>query len=187
MKFLLVGLGNVGKEYENTRHNIGFKILDRLTKDNSISFELDRLAFVANFRYKSHQIVAIKPTTYMNLSGKALNYWMQKEKISIDNVLVIVDDIAIPFSTLRLKRKGSDGGHNGLKNIQEILGHNTYNRLRFGIGSEFHKGRQVDYVLGEWSKDEDAQLQEKIDKAVESIYVYITQGIDKAMMFANLK
>jgi len=181
MKYLIVGLGNVGSEYENTRHNIGFKILDKLTKDNSISFEKSNHAYVANLSVKGRKLVLIKPTTYMNLSGKALNYWMQKEKIKIDNVLILVDDLALPFGKLRLKAKGSDGGHNGLKNINEILGHNNYARLRFGIGSEFSKGKQIDYVLGEWSANEEQELSERIEQSINIVKSFVSIGLQRTM------
>jgi peptidyl-tRNA hydrolase, PTH1 family len=187
MKYLIVGLGNIGEEYKNTRHNIGFKVLDKLTKDNSISFSPDRLADVSKFQYKSRQLILIKPSTYMNLSGKAVNYWMQKEKIALENVIIIVDDLALPFGITRLKGKGSDGGHNGLKHINQTLGHSNYNRLRCGIGNEFSKGKQIDYVLGEWGTDEQEKLPEFIEKAVQGILLFSTVGLDKTMTLINQK
>jgi PTH1 family peptidyl-tRNA hydrolase len=154
-KFLIVALGNIGEEYENTRHNIGFTIADTIAKENDFKFAVDKLASVAIYKFKGKTLVIIKPSTYMNLSGKAVNYWMQKENISKENILIITDDLALPFGTVRMKGKGSDGGHNGLKNIQEILASTEYPRLRFGVGSEFSKGKQVDYVLGGWNEEGD--------------------------------
>ncbi len=187
MKYLIVGLGNVGEEYEDTRHNIGFMVLDRLAKDHSATFSLQRHAFVAEMSSKGRTLVLIKPTTFMNLSGKALRYWMDKEKIKIENVLIIVDDLALPLGTLRLKKNGSAGGHNGLTNIAETLGHQNYARLRFGIGSEFSKGRQVDFVLGKWKKDEQEVIGPKIDMACEMILSFVFQGVDKTMNAYNNK
>lgn len=187
MKYLILGLGNIGEEYKNTRHNIGFKIIDELTKRNSISMNLDRHAFVGEFKYKGRLLIVAKPTTYMNLSGKALQYWMQKEKIVVEHVLVLVDDIALPFGSIRLKSKGSDGGHNGLKHIQQTLTHTNYARMRFGIGNDFSKGRQIDYVLGEWGHDEIIELPTLIDKAVEGVLQFTTLGIDTAMSTINQK
>ncbi|MFT4755102.1 MAG: PTH1 family peptidyl-tRNA hydrolase, partial [Salibacteraceae bacterium] len=153
MKYLVIGLGNIGSEYSETRHNIGFKILDELASSSGIFFEPEKLASKAILKNKGRQIILIKPNTYMNLSGKSVNYWMQKEKVPIERILVITDDLALPFGKLRLRGKGSDGGHNGLKNIQLVLGQNNYARLRFGVGSEFNPGSQVDYVLGKWSTE----------------------------------
>jgi peptidyl-tRNA hydrolase, PTH1 family len=187
MKFLIAGLGNIGDEYANTRHNIGFLVLDALTRASNISFKTDRLASVAEYRFKGRTFVLIKPSTYMNLSGKAVNYWMQAEKIPVENLLVVTDDIALPFGKLRMKGKGSDGGHNGLKSIQETLGTVDYARLRFGIGSEFSKGRQVEYVLGEWSKEEKAVLPERIEVATEMIKAFGTIGLQLAMTNFNNK
>lgn len=187
MKYLILGLGNIGAEYENTRHNIGFSIIDKLTKDNSISMSIDRHAFVGEYRYKGKTLILVKPTTYMNLSGKALQYWMQKEKIAVEQVLVLVDDLALPFGTIRMKGKGSDGGHNGLKHIQQVLGHSNYARMRFGIGNDYAKGRQIDYVLGEWGNDEKKELPTYIDKSIDGIHQFVSLGIDKAMTFVNQK
>ncbi len=187
MKYLIVGLGNIGSEYENTRHNIGFKVLDVLAKASNTSFKADRLAQVATVKFKGRTLVLVKPSTYMNLSGKAVRYWMQEEKIPADRMLIITDDIALPFGTLRMKGKGSDGGHNGLKNINELLGNNNYPRLRFGVGNEFPKGRQVDYVLGEWSVDENDHLPERIDQAIQMIQGFTTIGIARTMSQFNNK
>ncbi|MBL7883136.1 MAG: aminoacyl-tRNA hydrolase [Bacteroidia bacterium] len=186
-KFLIAGLGNIGEEYENTRHNIGFKVLDYLAKENDLKFVNDRLAAVCEFRLKGRTLILIKPSTYMNLSGKAINYWLQAEKISKENLLVITDDIALPFGTLRMKGKGSDGGHNGLKNIQEILNGVDYARLRFGVGSEFHKGKQVDYVLGKWSAEEENSLEPRIKLATEMIKGFATIGLQLTMTNFNNK
>lgn len=187
MKFLIIGLGNIGPEYENTRHNIGFKTLDAFAEASNVSFEPGRYASVAEAKFKGRTLILVKPSTYMNLSGKAVNYWLKQEKIPIENLLVIVDDIALPFGSIRMKAKGSDGGHNGLKHINETLGHNTYARLRFGIGNEFSKGRQVDYVLGEWSKDETAALAERIDICGQIIKSFATIGMQRTMNQFNNK
>jgi PTH1 family peptidyl-tRNA hydrolase len=187
MKFLVVGLGNIGSEYSETRHNIGFKILDELASSSSIFFEADKLAARAVVKFKGRQIILIKPSTYMNLSGKAVNYWMQKEKIPLERVLVITDDIALPFGKLRLRGKGSDGGHNGLKNINLILGQNNYARLRFGVGSEFNPGSQVNYVLGKWDTLEQKQMSERLDKCAELIKSFATQGLGPTMSDFNNK
>ncbi len=187
MKYLIAGLGNIGPEYKNTRHNIGFQILDALVEASNISFDDKRYGFVVEYKYKARTFVLLKPTTYMNLSGRAVNYWMQKENIGIENVLVLVDDIALPFGTIRLRAKGSDGGHNGLKNITQVLGRNDYARLRFGIGDDFHKGFQVDYVLGEWSKNEGKEMPEKVDSCIEIIKSFGSIGIDRTMNLFNKK
>lgn len=187
MKYLIVGLGNIGDEYTNTRHNIGFVLIDALAKSLQATFTVDRLASVATASYKGRQIVMIKPSTYMNLSGKAVHYWMQKEKIAIENVLVLVDDLALPFGTLRMKSKGSAGGHNGLKNIQELLGSENYARMRFGVGNDFKKGQQIDFVLGEWRTEEKVLISQISEKAVSAIQMFLTLGVDKAMTFANQK
>jgi peptidyl-tRNA hydrolase, PTH1 family len=187
MKFLVAGLGNIGPEYENTRHNIGFTVLDALAGASSISFKTDRLASVAELKFKGKTLILIKPTTYMNLSGKAVNYWMQAERIPIENLIVVTDDLALPFGTLRLKGKGSDGGHNGLKDIQTVLGTNVYARLRFGIGCEFSKGKQVDYVLGKWSKEELNGLTSRVEQACEIIKSFATAGLQNTMNQYNNK
>ncbi len=185
MSFLIAGLGNIGAEYENTRHNIGFKIVDNLANTAGVPFQLERLAFFAEYRSRGKSIYLIKPTTYMNLSGKALRYWMTELKIQQQNVLVVLDDIAIPFGSLRLRIKGSDGGHNGLKDIDATLGNNNYPRLRFGVGNEFAKGRQVDYVLGNWSVDEQKLLTEKIKLAGEAVNSFMFEGVERAMSKYN--
>lgn len=187
MKFLIVGLGNIGSEYENTRHNIGFKIADALATKHKVGFTLDRHAHVAEFKIKNKQLVLIKPTTYMNLSGNAVRYWMQKEKIAPENILVLVDELALPFGTIRIKGSGSDGGHNGLKSIQELLQTQNYPRLRFGIAAEFSKGKQVDYVLGEWNKEELKTLEERITKCVEAVESFCLAGLNITMNNFNKK
>lgn len=186
-KFLIVGLGNIGDEYANTRHNIGFTVLDTIAKENNLMFSSDRLASVTHYKFKGHILVLVKPTTYMNLSGKAVNYWMQAEKIPRENVLVITDDIALPLGTLRMKGKGSDGGHNGLKNIQEVLTTSEYARLRFGVGNEFAKGKQVDFVLGKWNPEEEKALEPRIKLAIEMVQAFATIGIQRAMSAYNNK
>jgi PTH1 family peptidyl-tRNA hydrolase len=187
MKFLIAGLGNIGDEYANTRHNIGFLVLDALAGASNTFFKTDRLASVAEIKFKGRTFVLIKPSTYMNLSGKAINYWLQAEKIPAENMLVVTDDIALPFGKLRMKGKGSDGGHNGLKSIQETLGTVDYARLRFGIGSDYAKGRQVEYVLGEWSKEERDQLAERIKVAGDMIKSFGTIGLQLTMTNYNNK
>jgi PTH1 family peptidyl-tRNA hydrolase len=187
MKYLIVGLGNPGSEYEETRHNIGFKVVDALAKELGDSFSLNKAAFRAEVKFKGRTLILIKPITYMNLSGKAVNYWMQTEKIPIENLVVITDDIALPFGKLRMKGKGSDGGHNGLKDIQATLNTQEYTRLRFGVGSDFSKGRQADYVLGKWSKEESLDLTARIDVATEFIKSFATIGLDLTMTNWNGK
>ena len=188
MKFLIVGLGNPGEKYAETRHNIGFKVLDQLIEANEkCSFAIDRLGDVATYKFKGRTLILLKPSTYMNLSGKALNYWMQQEKIPVERTLVITDDLALPFGKLRLKGKGSDGGHNGLKDIIAVLNTTKFPRLRFGVGSDFAKGRQVDYVLGEWSQEERETLTERIEIAHEFIKSFVTVGIDRTMNMLNNK
>lgn len=187
MKYLVVGLGNIGDEYKNTRHNIGFKVLDALANASSAVFKTDRLGDVATIKHKGRTFILLKPSTYMNLSGKAVNYWMQQEKISLLNIIIITDDLALPFGKLRMRGKGSDGGHNGLKNINQVLGRNDYARIRFGVGSDFQKGKQVDYVLGEWSDEEKEQLSERIDLAKDMIFAFGTIGLNRAMSEFNNK
>jgi PTH1 family peptidyl-tRNA hydrolase len=187
MKYLIVGLGNPGSEYVQTRHNIGFKVLDELAADLSASFSLDKAAFRAEAKYKGRQLILIKPITFMNLSGKAVNYWLQTEKIPIQNLLVITDDIALPFGTLRMKGKGSDGGHNGLKDIQALLKTQEYARLRFGVGSDFAKGRQADYVLGEWKSEEQLALPERLQTAAAAAKSFVFDGLPMAMTNWNNK
>lgn len=185
MKYLIVGLGNIGSEYANTRHNIGFKTLDAFAKASNVVFEPNRLADQCVVKFKGRQLVLVKPTTYMNLSGKAVNYWLQAEKIPLTNLLVITDDIALPFGTIRLKGKGSDGGHNGLKHINQVLGRQDYPRLRFGVGSDFSKGRQVEYVLGKWSDEEESQLDERTNKCIELIKAFSSIGLQRTMSEFN--
>lgn len=186
-KFLIVGLGNVGEEYENTRHNIGFTIIDTLAKENNLKFTVDRLAAVAEYKFKGKTLILVKPSTYMNLSGKAVNYWLQAEKISKENLLVLTDDLALPFGSVRMKGKGSDGGHNGLKNIQETLNTSEYARLRFGVGNEFSKGKQVDYVLGKWDIEEEKNIGPRIKLALEMIQGFATIGLQRTMSAYNNK
>jgi len=187
LKYLIAGLGNIGDEYSNTRHNIGFMVLDALSKASNITFKDARYGSVAEIKHKGKTFVLIKPSTYMNLSGKAINYWLQKEKIPIENLLVVVDDIALPLGSLRLRSGGSDGGHNGLKSIDSILGHQNYARLRFGIGGDFPKGTQVDYVLGEWSDEEMKIIPERIKKACDTILSFGAIGLERTMNFFNNK
>jgi len=187
LKYLIAGLGNIGSEYSNTRHNVGFMVLDALAKASNIAFKDARYGFVAEVKHKGRTFVLLKPSTYMNLSGKAVSYWLQKEKIPIENLLVIVDDIALPIGSLRLRAKGSDGGHNGLKSIDSILGQQNYARLRFGIGGDFPKGYQVDHVLGEWSDEEQKLIAEPIKKVEDIIYAFGTIGIERTMNFFNKK
>lgn len=187
MKFLVVGLGNPGVEYDNTRHNIGFNVVDVLVKKHGGSFSLDRGAYKATLKLKGSIIVLIKPTTFMNLSGKAVNYWLQKERVARENLLVITDDLALPFGKLRLKSSGSDGGHNGLKDIQYSLQTSEYARLRFGIGGDFPRGRQSDYVLGQWSAEEISTLEERIVLATETCEAFCTIGIQLTMSQFNGK
>ena len=187
MKYLIVGLGNPGDEYKNTRHNIGFKILDALKEAYNISFTTEKYASIASVKYKGRTLILIKPTTFMNLSGKAVNYWLQKHKIDIKNLLVVTDDISLDFGTLRLREKGSDGGHNGMKDIEDILGNNQYARLRFGVGNDFAKGQQVDYVLDNWSSEESNNLDKRIEQCIKIIQAFSTIGITKTMSDFNGK
>ena len=185
MKYLIAGLGNIGPKYELTRHNIGFLVLDQLADEHKAEFKTDRLAEKAEFKYKGRAIHLIKPTTYMNLSGRALAYWMQALSIPRENLLVIVDEIALPFGTLRMRPKGSAGGHNGLKNIEETLGDQAYTRLRFGIGGEFSKGQQVDYVLSNFTQQEFTELPVLIKKVNEMVLSFCTIGVEKTMSLFN--
>lgn len=185
--FLIAGLGNIGEKYENTRHNIGFKILDELAKKEAITFESDKLGAIAKFRFKGRTFILLKPSTYMNLSGKSVNYWLTKEKVPIENLLVICDDLNLEFGSIRIKSKGSDGGHNGLKDINAILNTQQYTRFRFGVGAEFSKGRQVDYVLGEWSDEENKLLPERLEKSCEIVKSYGTAGLNNTMNAFNGK
>jgi PTH1 family peptidyl-tRNA hydrolase len=187
VKYLIAGLGNIGAEYKNTRHNIGFQILDALAGASNISFNDKRYGFVSEYKYKARTFILLKPTTYVNLSGRAVAYWLQKESIEISNLLVLVDDLALPFGTIRVRAKGGAGGHNGLENINQVLGRNDYARLRFGIGDNFHEGFQVDYVLGEWSREEEKELPGKIDTCIEIINSFGTIGTERTMNFFNKK
>lgn len=184
-KFLIVGLGNIGSEYEGTRHNIGFQVVDLLVQKHSATFVSERLANVSHLKLKGKMLVVIKPTTFMNLSGRAVRYWIDKEKIPLENLLVIVDDLAIPLSRLRLRPSGSDGGHNGLKSIQESIGTTNYPRLRFGIGAAYPKGRQVDFVLGNWDLSEIPVVKKKIEKSAEVIETHVLRGLEPAMNEVN--
>ncbi len=186
-KYLIVGLGNIGNEYHDTRHNIGFKILDELAKTNDISFKNEKLGALTSFKFKGRSFILLKPSTYMNLSGKAVKYWLTKEKIPLENLLVICDDLNIPFGTIRLKPKGSAGGHNGLKSINEILNTQHYPRFRFGISDTFGKGRQVDHVLGKWSDKENEILPERLEKAAQLVKSYGTAGVANTMSEFNGK
>ncbi len=185
MKYLIVGLGNMGPEYENTRHNIGFKVLNSLAGEFSTFFSPARYGDIARVKYKGRTLVLLKPSTYMNLSGKAVSYWLKQEKLEIDRMMVVTDDLALPFGKMRIRGKGSDGGHNGLKNINEMLGTNTYPRLRFGIGDEFSRGNQVNYVLSEWSEQELETLGERRALAVDAILSFSTLGLDRTMTEFN--
>jgi len=185
MKYLIAGLGNIGPEYELTRHNIGFLILDRIADNHKIDFKTERLADRAELKYKGRQLHFIKPNTYMNLSGKAIAYWLQELKIPKENLLVLVDDIALPFGTLRMRTKGSAAGHNGLKNVELVLNGQDYSRLRFGIGNTFSKGQQIDFVLSNFSKEEIAELPALMDKAAEMVYSFCTIGPERTMNFHN--
>lgn len=185
MKYLIVGLGNIGNEYAHTRHNIGFDVVNAFVHKHGGSFRTDRHAYVAEVKWKGRNFICICPTTYMNLSGKAVKYWADKEKIDLANTLVIVDEIALPLNKLRLRPSGSDAGHNGLKSLQESLGTQDYPRLRFGIGNDYPKGHQADYVLGKWKKEEEPLVKLKIDKSVEVIESFASQGIAAAMNQVN--
>ena len=186
-KYLIVGLGNIGAEYVNTRHNIGFKIVDYVADNANVSFETAKLGAVAQYSLKGRKLILLKPNTYMNLSGKAVKFWMDKENIAKENVLVITDDLNLPFGTIRIKGKGTDGGHNGLKNIQLILNTSEYPRFRFGISDEFKKGQQVDYVLGEWNDDEKSKLTERYKIAKEIVESFALAGLNETMNSYNGK
>ena len=186
-KYLIVGLGNIGEKYENTRHNIGFKILNHYASSNNFTFKTDKLGDIAYHKIKGRTLVFLKPSTYMNLSGKAIKYWMNKEKIPLDNLLVVTDDLNLSFGAIRLKSKGSDGGHNGLKDTQEKLQTTKYNRFRFGISSDFSKGRQVDYVLGNWSDEENDSLKERLKISNQIIESFVLSGLKNTMNDYNGK
>lgn len=186
-KFLIVGLGNIGDKYKNTRHNIGFKVLDYFAQKENLTFETQKLGDITSYKLKGRTFMFLKPNTYMNLSGKAVLYWLTKEKIPLENLLVITDDLNLPFGSIRLKTKGSDGGHNGLKDIQHKLNTTKYNRFRFGISDTFSKGKQVDYVLGEWTDNENKTLNERLEKAVELIKSFALAGVNNTMNAFNGK
>ena len=186
-KYLIVGLGNIGAEYVNTRHNIGFKIVDFLARKEEISFETVKLGALAEYKFKGRTFLLLKPNTYMNLSGKAVQYWMEKEKIPLENIFVITDDLNLSFGSIRIRPKGSDGGHNGLKNINLVLNTQTYARFRFGISDEFKKGKQVDYVLGDWDDNEKIALPERLEMASEIIKSFGTAGLENTMTTYNGK
>ena len=187
MKYLIIGLGNPGAEYENSRHNIGFKVLDALISAPNTSFKTDRHANVTELKFKGRKLVLIKPNTFMNLSGKAVNYWMQQSKIEATNILVVTDDISLPFGVLRMRKKGSDGGHNGLKDINSVIGNNNYARLRFGVGNDFPRGKQVDFVLSNFTDVDNKSIEERIDLAIMMIQGFVTIGIDQTMSEFNGK
>ncbi len=187
MKYLVVGLGNIGNEYARTRHNVGFAVLDALARASNVVFSSERYGAVAQMRVKGRTMVLLKPSTYMNLSGKAVSYWLQKERIGVENMLVVVDDIALPFGTLRLRGRGSDGGHNGLKDINAVLGTDAYARLRVGIGGDFPRGMQVDYVLGEWTLQEQEALPAILESAGEAACSFAMQGLERTMNLYNKK
>ena len=186
-KYLIVGLGNIGEKYANTRHNIGFKILDHFASQENLIFDTQKLGDITTYKLKGRTFIFLKPSTYMNLSGKAIQYWLTKENIPLENLLVVTDDLNLPFGSIRVKTKGSDGGHNGLKDIQEKLNTTAYNRFRFGISDAFNKGQQVDYVLGEWTDEENENLKERLDKSVELIKSFALAGINITMNTFNGK
>lgn len=187
MKYLIVGLGNIGDEYTNTRHNIGFRMLDAFAKASNITFEDKRYGFVGKGRVKNAELVLLKPSTYMNLSGNAVRYWMQQEKIPVENILVLVDDLNLKFGAIRIRKQGSNGGHNGLGNIQSVLGTENYARVRFGIGNEYARGAQVNFVLGQWTDDEEKMMPERLALVSEIIPSFCLQGIDRTMNLYNGK
>jgi PTH1 family peptidyl-tRNA hydrolase len=186
-KYLIVGLGNIGAEYVNTRHNIGFKVLDYLARKEGLDFQTAKLGAITEYKFKGRSFLLLKPNTYMNLSGKAVQYWMEKEKIPLENILIITDDLNIPFGTIRIRQKGSDGGHNGLKNINLVLNTQNYARFRFGISDEFKKGKQVDYVLGDWDDAEKTALPERLEIGSEIIKSFGTAGLENTMTTFNGK
>ena len=187
MKYLITGLGNIGFEYDGTRHNIGFRVLDALAKASNIVFEDRRYGFVAHMRVKNAELVLLKPSTYMNLSGNAVRYWMEKEKVPLENLLVVVDDLSLPIGTIRMKPGGSDGGHNGLRHIAQVLGTQGYNRLRFGIGNDFPHGAQVNFVLSPFMPEEEQLVNEKVPMACEAIKAFALSGMQFAMCNYNNK
>jgi len=185
MKYLIVGLGNMHPDYDDTRHNVGFEVVDHIADKFEIKFENANLGDIAEVKHKGRTLILLKPSTYMNLSGKAVRYWLQKKKINARNLLVIVDDLSLDLGRVRLRKKGSDGGHNGLKNINEVLNTSAYSRLRIGIGNNYSKGRQVDFVLGEWSDEEKDGLDKVLKKASEAVIAYGTIGVSRAMTQYN--
>ena len=185
MKYLIVGLGNIGDEYRNTRHNIGFKMLDAFAEASNFVFEDRRYGMVSKGRVKNAELVLLKPSTYMNLSGNSVRYWMNEEKVSIENLLVLVDDLNLPFGAIRIRMQGSSGGHNGLKHIEQVLGTNAYARVRFGIGNDYPKGAQMNFVLGEWTEEEEKQLPERMKITSEIIPSFCLQGIERTMNLYN--
>ncbi len=185
MKYLIVGLGNPGVKYENTRHNIGFRVVESLAKEQEAVFKTERYGDVCSVKHKGRILILLKPNTFMNLSGQAVKYWMDKEKIPLENILVILDDIALPFGKIRLKGKGSDGGHNGLKSIQQLIHTTSYARLRFGVGADFKPGQQADYVLGEWNNEETKGLTDRIDAAKTCVQDFVSIGISLTMTKHN--
>ena len=187
MKYLIIGLGNKGEEYTETRHNIGFKVADKIAEAIDTTFKTANFGWLAEGKYKGRKVFVLKPDTYMNLSGNAVKFWMQKENIPLENIMVVTDDLALPFGSLRMRKKGSDAGHNGLKNIQEVLHTQEYARLRFGISSEFDKGKQVDYVLGKWSEEEQEKLPERIEMFSKAALSFVFAGINNAMNTYNGK
>lgn len=187
MKYLIIGLGNKGEEYAETRHNIGFKVADKIAEAIDTTFKTANFGWLAEGKYKGRKVFVLKPDTYMNLSGNAVKFWMQKENIPLENIMVVTDDLALPFGSLRMRKKGSDAGHNGLKNIQEVLQTQEYARLRFGISSEFDKGKQVDYVLGKWSEEEQEKLPERIEMFSKAALSFVFAGINNAMNTYNGK
>ncbi len=186
-KYLIACLGNIGAEYVNTRHNIGFKIADHIAKQEGASFETAKLGAMAEVKIKGKTVFLLKPNTYMNLSGKAIKFWLDKENIPLENLLVVTDDLNIPFGTIRIKAKGSDGGHNGLKSTQQLLNTSDYARFRFGISDDFKKGHQVNYVLGEWDEEEKAKLPERLDMAAEAVKSFVLSGLANTMSSYNGK
>lgn len=187
MKYLIVGLGNIGDEYQNTRHNIGFKMLDAFAEASNIAFEDKRYGFVGKGRIKNAEVVLLKPSTFMNLSGNAVRYWMNEEKIPLENLLVLVDDLNLPFGAIRIRKQGSNGGHNGLGHIQQVLCTENYARVRFGIGNEYVRGAQINFVLGEWTPDEQAAMPERLEIVKQIIPSFCLQGIDRTMNLYNGK
>ncbi|MCQ2327780.1 MAG: aminoacyl-tRNA hydrolase [Paludibacteraceae bacterium] len=186
-KFLIVGLGNIGDEYRNTRHNIGFRMLDAFAEASNIAFEDKRYGFVGKGRVKNAELVLLKPSTFMNLSGNAVRYWMNEEKIPLENLLVLVDDLNLPFGSIRIRKQGSNGGHNGLGHIQQVLCTENYARVRFGIGNDYARGAQINFVLGQWSDEEEKIMPERLDVVKQIIPSFCLQGIDKTMNLFNGK